>query len=191
MIERIAKLAVRKLSDSGVIDKTLIDVYIYGADAFIYILASTAGLLLTGIAFHRFWESLLILCVYYSNQTVGGGFHATTHLRCFTVMEIGLIVCLIILNVKIAPCVVYILIVFSVILFLGIPLVLHPNKDHLEDQRSILKKRSRFFAATHIPVAVLLAMWNRGLLMPFSLGVTASAISRVVGHAMRERHRVL
>jgi accessory gene regulator B len=188
MIERIAKLAVRKLSDSGVIDKTQIDVYIYGADAFVYTLVSTAGLLLTGFALRRSWESLLILFVYYANQTIGGGFHATTHLRCFAVMEFGLIMCLIILNVKIVPCIVYLLIVFSIIILFGIPIVLHPNKDYLEDQRYILKKRSRIITATHIPVAVLLAMLSSGLLMPFSLGATASAISRAVGYAMRERH---
>lgn len=190
MIERLANFVVTRLIDRGVVDRERMDVYVYGASAFIYTLASTAGLLLTGIVFHRFWESLLIMCIFYLNQTVGGGFHASSHMRCFSTMFIGLIVCLITYYISIKPWVVYSLLAFSYFILFGIPLVLHSHKDYLEGQRHILKNRSRIITAIQmLVVALFLFLRKSDLLITCSLGVVTSAISRIVGFARRKQHR--
>jgi len=189
MIERISKQIMSKLSDKGVVDKTQIDVYIYGANAFIYTLVSTAGLLLAGVVFHKLWESLLMLCIYYLNQTIGGGFHASTHMWCFAVMLVGLLICLAILSTPFIPWIVYFLLFISHIALFRIPLVLHQNKNYLESQRTILIRRSRITTGIQIFfVIILVVLRNNGLLTAYSLGVMVSAISRVVGFIMLRRH---
>ena len=57
----------------------------YGADLVSYTLLITAGLLLAGALCHLFWQTAVIIALYYTNQTLGGGYHASTHGRYFPV----------------------------------------------------------------------------------------------------------
>lgn len=70
------------------------EVYAYGLDAILYTMISTLGLVLIGVVMRSTTEALVIIGMFYINQTLGGGFHASTHLRCFLTMAVGLLCCL-------------------------------------------------------------------------------------------------
>ena len=91
MIKRIAEGIVSYLERHNAIDVENRDVYVYGCDIAVYTIASTIGLIAIGAGFGYFIETLELIFVFYTNQTLGGGYHAPTHLRCFITMATGLL----------------------------------------------------------------------------------------------------
>ena len=59
------------------------EIYRYGIDVVVYTVLSTLGLLLIGLCWGRLSETALIVGIYYLNQTIGGGYHARSHIGCF------------------------------------------------------------------------------------------------------------
>ena len=97
---------------NGIVLKHNRSTYVYGLDIFLYTILSTVGLLLIGYVSHHFYESVLLIILFYTNQTYGGGFHASSHTK--------------------VPPFVSVLIAALSFLFLYIhPLVLHKNKSFL------------------------------------------------------------
>ena len=130
-MQQMSKLIFRYLSRGTSMDEDAQAVCLYGIDIFLYTLISTMGLLLIGALAHRFFEAVIWITLYYLNQTFGGGYHATSHLKCFIPMVIFLATCLLLLTVAIPLSLqILLLIVSSMLLFL-FPLRLHENKRHL------------------------------------------------------------
>lgn len=67
------------------------DVYIYAINLLLYTVVSTLGLIAISATLGKTTEGIIIILIYYVNQTLGGGFHASTHLRCFFTMAILLL----------------------------------------------------------------------------------------------------
>ena len=71
------------LEANGIVRAKDHEVYAYGLDAILYTMISTLGLVLIGVVMRSTTEALVIIGMFYINQTLCGGFHASTHLRCF------------------------------------------------------------------------------------------------------------
>lgn len=106
-------------------------VLIYGLDLAIYTILSTAGLIIEGVLFRRPCDSLIIIAVYFLNQTIGGGFHASSHLSCFLTMAVGLAFGLDICTIGWPMCFTIGVNALSILMLFSHPLVLHPNKQYL------------------------------------------------------------
>ena len=190
-MQQISKLIFRYLSRGTRMDEDAQAVCLYGIDIFLYTLISTIGLLLIGTLAHRFFEAAIWITLYYLNQTFGGGYHATSHLKCFITMVIFLATCLLLLTVAIPLYLqILLLIVSSMLLFL-FPLRLHENKRYLA-------KHSRFFVIRYrcilllefcIAIFLLLALPGQYAEMCM-LGVATSAISRIVGIVQDKMHHI-
>ena len=151
----------------------------YGIELWLYTIASTAGLLLLGLLFNAAIESVIIISVYYICQSNGGGFHASTHAKCFLTMVFGLLTGLFLLRLP------AILIAFPFVglisgfLLLCFPLCLHQNKSYLNIQTRSLIRRSRCITICLLGSLAIARLWNVKL---FSAGCTAvflSSVSRV------------
>lgn len=59
---------------------------IYGCELWLYTILSTLGLLILGVFLQSFWEAVIIIFIFYNCQSTGGGFHASSHMRCFLTM---------------------------------------------------------------------------------------------------------
>jgi len=183
VIDKLARRVVALLCSRGVIDVELSEIYLYGAKTAIYTLVSTAGLLIIGCFFRRAIETILIIVFVYINQTLGGGFHAKTHIRCFLTMMIGLITALLALHLTIPISLVYGSLIVSIILLLNIPLVLHTHKKYLEVESEALIKRSRISTAIQgLVVVVLLCANANAYSFACYLGIMLSAVSRWIGY---------
>lgn len=190
-MQQMSKLIFRYLSRGTSMDEDAQAVCLYGIDIFLYTLISTMGLLLIGALAHRFFEAVIWITLYYLNQTFGGGYHATSHLKCFITMVIFLATCLLLLTVAIPLYLqILLLIVSSMLLFL-FPLRLHENKRYLA-------KHSRFFVIRYrcilllefcIAIFLLLALPGQYAEMCM-LGVATSAISRIVGILQDKMHHI-
>ena len=73
------------------------------------------------------------ISIFYTCQSSGGGYHASTHLRCFLTMCAGLLAGL---GFSLLPCPLLALAV------LAVPLTLHPNKQYLLENKKALILRS-------------------------------------------------
>lgn len=190
-MQQMSKLIFRYLSRGTSMDEDAQAVCLYGIDIFLYTLISTMGLLLIGALAHRFFEAVIWITLYYLNQTFGGGYHATSHLKCFITMAVSLAACLLLLTVAIPLYLqILLLIVSSMLLFL-FPLRLHENKRYLA-------KHSRFFVIRYrcilllefcIAIFLLLALPGQYAEMCM-LGVATSAISRIVGIVQDKMHHI-
>lgn len=90
MMQWIAEKIVAALDRQGVLRHSSKEVYVYGFDIAIYTFVSTLGLFFIGWIGGKPWETILLIALYYTNQSAGGGFHASSHLNCFLSMAAGL-----------------------------------------------------------------------------------------------------
>lgn len=147
-MQQMSKLIFRYLSRGTSMDEDAQAVCLYGIDIFLYTLISTMGLLLIGALVHRFFETVIWITLYYLNQTFGGGYHATSHLKCFITMAVSLAACLLLLTVAIPLYLQILLLVVSSMLLFLFPLRLHENKRYLA-------KHSRFFVIRYRCILLL------------------------------------
>lgn len=156
----------------------------YGIELALYTILSTCGLLLIGWIFNRLFEILIIIAFYYTNQTVGGGFHASSHLRCFSMMSIGLLVCISTLNLSISVATLIVLLHISLIILWIYPVELHPNKEYLVKNLPKLQRNSRVVSLISYQVVLVLILQCKqiNITNAASFGILVSAISRGLGH---------
>ena len=179
-MHKLAEYIVSLLEKKGIISSSSHELYVYGFSQLIYTFVSTTALILIGLFFHRPLETIVLISLFYTNQTVGGGFHANSHLTCFLCMSVGLL--LFLLSFKF-PCSQGMLIFLFVISFLALflrPLVLHENKLFLADQSVKLIKKSRLVLCMESSVFLLLFVLQKpNLIHACSLSMVLSACSRI------------
>ena len=141
MINRIASSLVNCISTGQSEEEML--VCIYGLELLMSTVLNTIGLIGIGALFLRPAEAAIIVGLFYVNQTIGGGFHASTHLRCFLAMAVGLAVTLLIISHVKAIWVFEALAMISTVVMIAFPVVLHHNKQHLQTRRQRAKVYSR------------------------------------------------
>lgn len=132
-------------------------VYEYGCEILLYTIFSTLGLVTIGYLHGNLTEAAIIIFCFYLFQSTGGGFHAQSHIACFLVMSIGLLLGLTLM--KIASCFVILVIstISACILFL-FPLHLHKNKEYLLAQSDQLIHRSRIVTMIIVLVAAIMLL---------------------------------
>ena len=174
-MQQIVEKIVRFLEKKGAAPVADHQVYVYGVDAALYTIISTAGLILIGSLLGRVLETILIIAVFYTNQTIGGGFHASTHMRCFIVMSFGLLNC--------QPSYIGIgaIAAGAGTLLLAFPLKLHRNKAYLASKSAELRRRSRVVVCIELFVFVALGyLGTANILYAYALGMAVSAVSRLI-----------
>lgn len=182
MLMKMASTIVRFLEKQRVADPALRDVYLYGCEAALYTLSSTVGLLLLGITLNHLWETALLVCVFYINQSIGGGFHASTHLSCFITMAIGVVCFIAALHLHISGWTALLVGGISIAILFTIPLVLHTNKQYLAYKAAQFVKRSRI--ATCIQGVALILIYYIPLpwvLRALAIALMLCALSRCAG----------
>lgn len=118
-------------------------IYEYGCELWLYTVISTLGLMLIGSILGFCIESMTMIVVFYLCQSNGGGYHASTHTRCFLTMVIGLLLGLLFLRVHFPDMSYIAILLCSTVILLVFPLHLTQNKQHLFSQKDLLVKRSR------------------------------------------------
>ena len=147
MTELISGRIISFLKDRNVIQQDE-EVYLYGCDAVVYTILSTAGLVLISTIFGMLLEGCICITIFYLNQSIGGGYHANTHLKCFLVMSLGLMLSFGIIRSVTNIAVLAIACIPAFIVLFRFPLVLHPFLRHLGKKGDRLKLRSYILSAS-------------------------------------------
>ena len=182
MMQRLAIWIVGMLEKKGALHSDISrETYIYGFDITIYTFLSTFGLFLIGWIAGRPLETALLIFLYYTNQSSGGGFHASSHLMCFLTMVLGELLFLIsfLLPYSLLACIG--ISVISLLFMWTHPLVLHPNKSYLKKKAPQLIKRSRQILLLETTLLVAFILLNiPDIIQTGSLALLLSTISRDV-----------
>lgn len=181
MIMAMASAVVSFLEKRNVIDSTSREVYVYGCDIALYTFLSTTGLLVIGALLGRLFETAILVSVFYLNQSIGGGFHASTHTRCFITMVIGLLVFATSFALPFNKVAIACFGLSASILLYRFPLILHKNKRHLMNSADSLMRRSRIaiVAQTMLLLGVLFTRYSV-CAQSLAISMLLSAISRSV-----------
>lgn len=164
---------------NGIVLKHNRSTYVYGLDIFLYTILSTVGLLLIGYVSHHFYESVLLIILFYTNQTYGGGFHASSHTKCFLTMTLGLGVYLLSFLIKVPPFVSVLIAALSFLFLYVHPLVLHKNKSFLASKSKLLVQKSRCILSLEMMLFITLLLFkNEYYLQIFSIALLLCALSR-------------
>lgn len=176
----LAEKLIQSLSRHTIIDESKQDIYIYAADLLLYTIISTLGLVIISAAMRKLCEGIIIIFIYYVNQTIGGGFHASTHLRCFLTMAVGLIVALFMFDFHPSYPLIYLMIMIAGIILFLFPLILHRNKAYLSSKKARLQKKSRIVICVELLTVFLFGrVWPYTTLYAYAIGMTVSVVSRM------------
>lgn len=153
---------------------------IYGCELWLYTFISTLGLLLIGLLMKSFFESAIIIAIFYTCQSHGGGFHASSHIRCFLTMSIGLLGGLIMLHMQISHAYLPYIGMVSIFVLLAFPIRLHPNKQYLKSNEQTLCTRSYCVTTTIVLCIIALFFIDGGSLFDSGcIGIFLAALSRL------------
>lgn len=184
---RFADWILSKLEQKGASYKHSRDAYVYGLDLILYTFLSTAGLLLIGALFGRLFETVLLVALFYTNQTHGGGFHASSHLKCFLTMASGLLVFVASFYVYLPIWGYILLALIGFFLLFTHPLVLHQNKSFLAQKSSQLVRDSRLVLFLEVIVfIILLFLGNIRLIHTMVIALTLCVCSRMAAIKLKQ-----
>lgn len=186
-MQRFEKMIVRYFEKKNITDPKDREIYIYGLDTALYTFLSTAGLLLLSLPFGRLGETVLLIAFFYTNQTLGGGFHATSHMRCFMTMAAGLLVFYAALAIPYSMPLCLCAGVASLLFLLYFPLILHENKRYLAHKSAAFARRSRAAVGVQgIIFLITICVPLPFLAHPLSIALFLCALSRLVALAQRK-----
>lgn len=157
------------------------EIYVYGFELAIYTLISTLGLLTIGLLFGYPFETCLIIALFYVNQTLGGGFHASSHFSCFLSMCTGLITILFLLQLSFPNLLCAGIGIGSLLVLYTHPLILHKNKQFLQFKSPYFVKRSRIAVLVQLILFILLfcfSLFQYAKVYVFTLALCA--LSRLI-----------
>lgn len=181
MIARIATRLTNALGKYVSMTDDEAEVYQYGFDIALYTLLSTTALLVIGALAGKFVSTIICVSLFYLNQSIGGGYHANSHLGCFVTMIMGLAFYLVLDTIRFATGIYYFCGAVSLSVLMIKPLVLHKNKRYLENRRTQLELHSRLIVLFEtLLFGLLVISRHEKLLSAFSLSLLLCAVSRMV-----------
>lgn len=173
-------LATAVLSDFHNPSTELRKVYAYGCELFLYTIISTLGLLMIGSATNRLYNTVIVIIIFYLCQSNGGGYHATTHTRCFLTMSVGLLFSLLLIHADLSRTFYVALLLLSTVALMAFPLHLHPNKHYMSKSIVKLTVRSRLITVCIVfCIIVIYACTSNQIIHSGSVALFVSALSRL------------
>lgn len=117
MLTKIAMSLTNRLKRSGIVSAEAEDIYIYGFELVISFLFSTITILLIGIIFKLYFETLCFLLIFIALRSFTGGYHANKYWRC-NIITLGSYLSVMLLSKCVVPDIVFYIIIFIVGLLL-------------------------------------------------------------------------
>lgn len=181
IIHWIALKLTAFLKHQNALNHPSVDIYIYGLESAVYTFLSTTALLYIGYISSYSLESLLLIIQYYSNQSLGGGYHASTHIRCFLTMVLGMLAFILSMSLPHSHFLNIVISLLSLLILWKLPVVLHPNKRYLLNKASTLVRHSRNLVLFQFTILFLcsIKLFPPNIVQAFTIGSIFSCVSRL------------
>ena len=178
VLSKISDLIKNKLQKYVPDEKRMQSALAFGINMALYTIVSTAGLLLISLAMGSFIQGVIIIAICYLNQTIGGGYHANTHMKCFLSMSFFLIVGILFCKLNVPNIAMCCMGMLSGIILLVYPVVLHPNRAFLKYRLPHFTKRSRYLTCLELLLVVFLGSLRFRHFDAYVIAMILSAVSR-------------
>lgn len=150
----------------------------YGVSTMIYTFFSLTLLIVVGWLFCSTHNAAILISIFYTNQTIGGGYHTQTRLSCILTMITALSISLILLKLHFSIEILLVMNSLSFWVLFRYPVVLHPKRLFLRKNLPLFTRCSRGATIVAAIAQTLLLLFRCPLISVFSLGLFLSAISR-------------
>ena len=180
MLNKVTDFIKRKLQKFVPEEKRTQSALSYGIDMALYTMISTSGLLFISFAMNSLAQGTIIVFTCYLNQTIGGGYHASTHMRCFFSMTFFLILGVLFCKLNTSTITMGGIGILSCVVLLLYPVVLHPNRAFLRKRLPYLGKRSRGVTLFEMLLVILFSIIHFCHLNAYIIALVLSAVSRIV-----------
>ena len=185
MIHRLSQKWISAIAPPNT-DEDRLAVCAYGLELAMSTLLSTACLITIGFLAGKPADAAVIVGIFYMLQTVGGGYHADTHLKCLVTMMVALTACLVLVP-RLSFSGAFCIHILSSLYLWANPVSLHENKKHLLNDKRRLDRRSRCCTAV-VSLVCLILICLTPLRGAAALGAAMAAISRAAGIIKGDRH---
>ena len=188
MIEKISAHILDFLDNQSGLSDEEKDYYRYGIEITLSSILSLCIVIIIGIAFNSFWDSLLFLLLFVPLRQYTGGFHAESYFFCNLSLAVIFVGLMLICSINSVLTYTYLWLVIATAGFVVVVIfspVDNKNKPIKAENVKYYKMKASFLAFIYGTVGVwLICMHNRyGLMAVMSLSVTAAL--QVIGVCKR------
>ena len=185
MLARVSKQMSSYFIKKGDITEEEREIYDYYFEIMLSTVLNALFLIVCGIVFNNFINTILFMIGFVIFRTVSGGFHASSHMRCFLTLASVFFVLIIMLNFVSLRWINVLTIIFllvSTLLIYFIAPVEHKNNPLDENTREKLKKSAQILSVL-ISLIIIILIFTIGFskfIFSFCYGMFAVAISIAV-----------
>ena len=156
-----------------------IDIFAYGLDLLLFTGLTNAALILFGVMVGRLPQTLLHILTFSLLQGLGGGYHATTHLRCFLVTAACWAAAMLFaLYLPVAAHIfLFIIGVFTVFLFAPIE---NRNAPMSDKKKCKMRRYTRFACLSLSAVSIIGFFGTINIFLTIAGGVFFSSVLKIV-----------
>lgn len=185
-MERIIACIYGKFRQMGIVQEDDRDVFAYGLDLLLFTLLTDATLLALGALAGLFWHSFLLLAAFTVLQSLCGGYHASTHLRCFITTSAGWAAGMLLIaympDVAILP-----LPLYGVLAIWRIAPLEHENTPMSDAKKARMRKLGRTIAAVIIVLGTALSIAGVIYARPLFISLFLSGMSLTAGRVLNSK----
>ena len=198
MIVWLSRKLAGAMVDAGTVMTENREVYEYGLEILLSTAASVVCLMLAGAVLGRLTETIVFLAVFIALRSVAGGFHASTHMRCFLVMMGAYAAAITLLHVTPAASAGWVGMAVAALAFVVVAVFApapHENRPAgAAELRKFRVMRLLIGATEAATVAILSAFGLAAAAFVAAMGMAASAGSLVASHLayrkLEPKHRL-
>lgn len=157
------------------------EVFCYGLDLIFSTLVNAAFVLVISAVIGIFPESFLFYCVFSAIQSTGGGYHATTHFRCFCVTTIGWAVSMFLMH-RVGSPLLTVLAAWGIVCTFVFAPIEHKNAPMREKKKAKMKKVVRILACITATASFVMYRYQIALYAPLlaALGAVGASMTGAV-----------
>lgn len=184
LYRRISVSLTARMISAGVLKEEDRDVYQYSIEVVAALIANIVSAFVLFVVFGRLSEGLIFFAVFFPLRTYSGGYHASSHMKCYLLSMAIMLIVILCLN-NISPSAYYmvsaVLGLFSVIVIFMFSPVEDKNRPLDEKEITVYRRTSlRLLAAAGFALILLLIFGMEFYALVVSLGLAVTSASVII-----------
>lgn len=175
-MDRFVNNIGERFVEKKALNKDALDIFVYGLDVLLFNVSSVAVILFLGWAFDCMLATVMCLCTYVPLQTIGGGYHAKTHLRCFLTTLSGWAAAMLLIH-YIPPAVMIGMMIIGIISVVKYAPIEHENAPMSDGHKQKMRRVALKLCFVLTCLTLASALWNPLAFIAMSTGLGMIGLS--------------
>lgn len=191
MYEKVINKTIKFICDYGDVNKDELEVYSYGLELIIMYLINAGTILFLGAMIGHFAETFALVFEFALIQSFSGGYHASTHLKCFLFMLAGWVVAMFLIPL-ISTCriLVPILVIIGLLTIYILAPIKHINFLMSENKEQKMKKTVRVISTILALFTIVLYIFSFALELVTVTGIAFLFAALSINSAAIKEYRL-